>query len=155
DQVDVNISVVEKPTGTMLLGAGYGSGEGLLISGSISQNNIFGSGKHLSLQANSSKLNTNYSISFTDPYFTVDGVSLGGDIYLRKLSADANILGRYETETYGAQFRLGVPVTERDTISYGLGVENTKITTFPDSPLLYRDYVNTFGEENTNFFFLV
>ena len=47
DQVDLNVSVVEKPTGTVLLGAGFGSGEGLLLSGSISQNNIFGSGKHV------------------------------------------------------------------------------------------------------------
>ncbi|HKA46199.1 MAG TPA: outer membrane protein assembly factor BamA [Burkholderiales bacterium] len=152
DQVDVNVSVVEKPTGVLLLGAGFGSGEGLLLSGSVSQNNIFGSGKHLTAQVNSSRINTAYVLSYTDPYWTVDGVSQGFDIYLKKLSASANLLGRYETKTAGGQFRLGVPISERDTINYAVGAERTEITTFPDSPLLYVDYVNTFGAENTNVF---
>ena len=150
DQVDVNITVTEKPTGVLLLGAGFGSTEGLVLSGSVSQNNIFGSGRHLSLNVNSGRVNTNYSLSYTNPYWTVDGVSAGFDLYFRAVSADANILGNYETDTYGGQFRLGVPVSEVDTINYGLGAERTKITTFADSPLIYRDYVNTFGSENTN-----
>jgi outer membrane protein insertion porin family len=153
DQVDVNVSVVEKPTGTLLLGAGFGSGEGLLLSGSVAQNNIFGSGQHVSVQVNSSKVNTVYSLSYTNPYLTVDGVSWGFDAYLRKLSADANLLGRYETETVGGQLRLGVPISEFDTIQYGLGAERTDITTFADSPLIYIDYVNTFGASNSNVFF--
>jgi outer membrane protein insertion porin family len=152
DQVDVNVSVVEKPTGSMLLGAGFGSGEGILLSGSISQNNIFGSGRHLTAQVNTSKVNTAYVLSYTNPYWTVDGVSAGFDLYLKKLNADANLLGRYETRTGGAQLRLGVPMSEYDYIQYGLGYENTKITTFPESPLIYVDYVNTFGSENSNVF---
>ena len=153
DQVDVNVTVTEKPTGVLLLGAGFGSSEGLVLSGSIAQNNIFGSGKHLSGQVNSGRVNTAYSISYTDPYWTVDGVSQGFDLYLRKLSADANLLGKYETKTYGGQVRLGVPVSEFDTINYGLGAENTEITTFADSPLIYKDYVATFGSENSSVFF--
>ncbi|MCC7486855.1 MAG: outer membrane protein assembly factor BamA [Burkholderiales bacterium] len=152
DQVDVNVSVVEKPTGNMLLGAGFGSDEGLLLSASISQNNIFGSGKHLNLQANTSRINTAYVLSYTDPYFTVDGVSAGFDLYHRKLSADANLLGNYETKTTGAQLRLGVPVTELDVIQYGLGWEQTEVITFANSPLYYKDFVATFGSENTNVF---
>ncbi len=152
DQVDVNVAVVEKPTGVLLLGAGFGSGEGLLLSGSITQNNIFGSGQHIALQVNSSKINTAYSLSYTDPYWTVDGVSRGFDLYVRKLSPEANLLGRYETKTYGGQFRLGVPITEFDTIQYGLGVERTQIVTFADSPLIYSDYARTFGSDNSNVF---
>lgn len=153
DQVDVNVSVVEKPTGVLLLGAGFGSGEGLLLSGSVSQNNIFGSGQHVSVQVNSSRINTAYALSYTDPYWTVDGVSRGFDLYLRKLSAEANLLGRYETETLGGQVRLGVPISESDSIQYGLGAERTEITTFADSPLFYLDYVTTFGASNSNVFF--
>ncbi|HSN38976.1 MAG TPA: outer membrane protein assembly factor BamA, partial [Burkholderiales bacterium] len=73
DQVDLNVSVVEKPTGNVLLGAGFGSGEGVILSGSVSQNNIFGSGKHVTAQVNSSKINTVYALSYTDPYYTLDG----------------------------------------------------------------------------------
>jgi outer membrane protein insertion porin family len=152
DQVDVNVSVAEKPTGMLLAGAGFGSGEGLILSGSVTQNNIFGSGKHLSANINTSRINTAYVLSYTDPYWTVDGVSLGFDFYLKKLNPDSNLLGRYETSTLGSSLRLGVPVTEIDTINYQIGVDRTDITVFPDSPLLYRDYVATFGDSNTSLF---
>lgn len=152
DQVDVNVSVVEKPTGQLLFGAGFGSGEGLVLSGSIAQSNIFGSGRHVGFQVNTSKINTTYSVSYTDPYYTVDGVSRGFDLYYREVNPDNNQLGRYETKTLGGQFRLGVPITELDTIQYGIGYEDVTITTFADSPLIYRDYVNTFGSQNTNLF---
>lgn len=152
DQVDVNLSVVEKPTGLLLIGAGFGSGEGLILSGSISQNNIFGSGKHVSAQVNSSKINTTYSLSYTDPYYTVDGVSRGFDVYYREVDPSAAQLGRYQTKTVGGQMRLGVPITEIDAIHYGLGYEDTQITIFDDSPLIYKDYVSTFGASNSNVF---
>jgi outer membrane protein insertion porin family len=149
DQVDVNVSVVEKPTGLVLLGAGFGSTEGVLLSGSIAQQNIFGSGKHVSVQVNTSKLNTTYALSYTDPYFTVDGISQGFDVYLREIDAVNAGLGFYRTKTAGAAVRVGVPISEIDTINYGLGYEDTNITTFPESPLLYKDYVATFGEQNS------
>jgi outer membrane protein insertion porin family len=152
DQVDVNVAVVEKPTGLLLFGAGYGSDEGLVFSASIAQQNIFGSGRHLSLNVNTSQINTVYSLSYTNPYFTVDGVSQGFDIYYRELDPSANDLAQYQTKTYGGQLRLGVPITDRDTIQYGLGYDDTTITTFPDSPQRYIDYVTVFGEQNVNVF---
>lgn len=148
DQVDVNLSVVEKPTGNILLGAGFGSGEGVTLSGSIAQQNIFGSGKYVALQVNTSKVNTTYAFSYTNPYFTVDGVSQGFDVYSREIDGSQAGTGRYITKTLGGGIRFGVPVTERDTITYGLAYENTDITTFSDSPLFYQDYVRTFGNEN-------
>jgi outer membrane protein insertion porin family len=149
DQVDINVTVVEKPTGNVLLGAGFGSGSGVVLSGSISQANIFGSGKTVGVQVSSSKLNTIYSLSYTDPYFTKDGVSLGYDLYHRKLDAKGSSLGEYVTRTTGFGTRLGVPIGERDTIQYGLGYESTKIETFDTSPLFYQDYVRDFGNSNS------
>ena len=148
DQVDVNFSVVEKPTGNIMLGAGVGSGSGVTLTGSIAQQNIFGSGKHLSAQVNSSNYNTVYALSYTDPYFTVDGISQGFDVYQREVDGSRASLGRYITKTLGAGIRFGVPIAERDTISYGLAYEDTAITTFSDSPLFYQNYVNTFGTQN-------
>jgi outer membrane protein insertion porin family len=116
DQVDVNVTVTERPTGAVLLGAGFGSGEGLILSGSVTQQNIFGSGKHVSVGLNTSKLNTTYALSYTDPYYTVDGVSRGFDIYVRELDASRAGLGNYSTRTAGLGLRLGVPVTDIDTI---------------------------------------
>jgi outer membrane protein insertion porin family len=139
------VSVAEKPTGSVLLGAGFGSGEGVILSGSVTQQNIFGSGKHVSVGLNTSKLNTNYALSYTDPFYTVDGVSRGFDIYQRKINAANAGLGDYTTQTTGGAVRFGVPVTDIDTINYGLGYERTSISTFADSPLIYLDFVKTFG----------
>ncbi len=148
DQVDVNLSVAERPTGAVLLGAGIGSGEGVILSGSVTQQNIFGSGKHVSIGLNTSKINTTYSLSYTDPYYTVEGVSRGFDLYLREIDASNSGLGNYRTQTLGGAVRFGVPITELDTINYGLGYERTKIDTFVDSPLIYLDYVRAFGANN-------
>jgi len=152
DQVDVNVTVVEKPTGVMLFGLGFGSGDGIILSGSISQNNIFGSGRHVTLGLNTSKINTTYSLSYTDPYHTIDGVSRGFDLYYRTLNPADNNLARYDTQTIGGQLRLGVPVTDIDTIQYALGYETVDIGLFPDSPLIYKDYVATFGPSNANLY---
>lgn len=148
DQVDVNINVAEKPTGTVLLGAGFGS-EGVVLSGGVTQQNVFGSGNHLGVQVNTSKINTVYSLSFTQPYWTVDGVSRGFDIYKRNVDPTSLSLGQYRTSTVGGQFRLGVPFTDIDLITLGVGYEDTNITVFDNSPLRITSYVNTFGEDNT------
>jgi outer membrane protein insertion porin family len=148
DQVDVNFNVTEKPTGNILLGAGISSGEGIILSGAISQQNIFGSGKHVSVQANSSRINTVYGVSYTDPYFTVDGISQGFDISTREVDGTRGRFGRYITKTDAIGARFGVPVTEFDRINYGLAYEDTSITTFTDSPLFYQNYVNVFGGKN-------
>jgi outer membrane protein insertion porin family len=149
DQVDLNVSVVEKPTGNILLGAGFGS-EGVVLSGGISQQNIFGSGNHVGVQVNSSKINTVYSLSFTQPYWTIDGVSRGFDLYKRNVDPTALSLGQYRTSTLGGQFRIGVPFTDIDTVTLGLGYEDTGITVFDNSPFRITNYVNTFGEHNTS-----
>jgi outer membrane protein insertion porin family len=152
DQVDVNLAVVEKPTGNLLFGAGWGSDDGLVLSASIAQQNIFGSGRHLSLGVNTSKVNTTYSLSYTNPYYTVDGVSQGFDIYYKDIDPAANDLSQYRTKTWGGQLRFGVPVSELDVIQYGFGYDDTTITLFPDSPLRYQQYVAVFGPQNTNVF---
>jgi outer membrane protein insertion porin family len=149
DQVDVNFTIVEKPTGNLLLGAGFSSTEGLVLSGGITQSNVFGSGNHLGVQLNTSKLNTVYGLSLTEPYYTVDGISRGFDVYKRNVDPTTIDAGRFRTSTIGGQLRFGVPVTELDTINYGIGIERTKITTFADSPQRFIDFTNTFGDTNT------
>ena len=149
DQVDLNVNVTEKPTGNILFGAGFGS-EGVVLSGGITQQNVFGSGNHLGVQLNTSKLNTVYSLSFTQPYWTVDGVSRGFDIYHRKTNPAALGLGLYDTATTGAQARMGVPFTELDIVTFGLGYEDTSINALPGAPLRITNYVTTFGNSNTS-----
>ncbi len=149
DQVDLNVSVKEKPTGNLLVGAGFSSTEKLVVSGSVAQNNLFGSGKSLSLQVNSGKVNKTYSMSYTDPYHTIDGVSRGFDVYKRNVDPTSLSVGTYKTSSLGGGIRYGVPITEDDVVNFGLSYDRTRITTFADSPQRYVDFVNTFGSSNS------
>ena len=144
DQVDVNVSVAEKATGNVMLGAGFSSSEGLVLSGSVNQANVFGSGNRIGLQINTGSVNTVYSLSFTNPYYTVDGVSLGYDVYKRDVDStgqDDNV-GGYESSTLGLGMRLGLPLNEKDTIFLGAGLEQQGITTSANSPLQYKRFID-------------
>jgi outer membrane protein insertion porin family len=153
DQVDVNVSVAEKSTGNVMLGAGFSSSEGLVLSGSVSQSNVFGTGNRLSAQLNSGSVNTVYSLSFTNPYYTIDGISLGYDLYRRDVDATSlDNVGDYKTSTYGAGVRFGLPVNERDFISFGLTYEQTSITIGAENPPeQYVRFVDEFGRDNDTF----
>ncbi len=146
DQVDVTVKVKEQPTGALLLGLGFSSSEKVVLQGSVSQNNLLGSGNSLSVGANTSKVNTNISLSFTDPYYTVDGVSRGFDGYFRKSDPTSLRLGNYRTQALGGGIRFGYPVTDIDRISLGLSTELTKLETFPDSPQKALDFVSNYGD---------
>jgi outer membrane protein insertion porin family len=146
DQVDVNFTVKERPTGNLMLGAGFSSAERLVLSGSISQENLFGSGKSLSLGLNTAKSGRTLSLSFTDPYYTIDGVSLGYDVYHRTFDpSNISTVARYKTVATGAGLRLGYPIGEDDMINFGLGVDRTRITTYEDSPAQYLRFCREFG----------
>lgn len=151
DQVDVNVVVKERPTGNLTLGAGFSSSEKLVLSGGISQDNLFGSGKSLALGLNTAKSGRTLSLSFTDPYYTVDGVSLGYDVYHRTFDpSESTSIARYRSESTGAGIRLGYPIGEDDKINFGLAVDRTEITTYSDSPDLYKEFCLDFGCSNPN-----
>ena len=149
DQVDVDFKVKEKPTGAITVGAGFSSTEKLILSGSITQDNIFGSGKRVAANLSTSKINRNISLSYTDPYYTVDGVSRGFDIYDRRTDASLLGLGYYTTSTIGGGVRFGVPLTEVDNLGFGLGAEATQLGVDATSPLQYQNFVKVFGSNNT------
>lgn len=152
DQVDVNVKVEERPTGSIMFGAGYSDRQGIILNGSISQNNIFGTGNFLSLDVNTGAINKTYAASFTNPYFTVNGVGLGFDAYKRVLDTRAlSRVGTFKSDTTGAGFRLAIPIAENDIVALGLAAENTKLTLYGDSPQRYKDFVNEFGTSTNNF----
>jgi outer membrane protein insertion porin family len=146
DQVDVNVKVTERATGNLTFGVGYSNAEGVIFSGGISQSNIFGTGNALALQLSTGSVNKVYSLSYTNPYYTDDGVSRGFDIYRRDVDSSTLSVASYNTSTTGAGVRFGIPITEYDTVNYGLAVEQTGIGILPDTPLRYRQFVREFGE---------
>jgi outer membrane protein insertion porin family len=147
DQVDVNFTVEEKPTGAILLGAGYSSVDRFVVSGSVSQANVFGSGKFISVQANSGRVNQVYALSYLNPYLTVDGVSQGFDIYKRDTDASTLSVGAYVTKSLGGGVKFGYPIAENVNVSFGLNAEHVKLQTFSNSPRSYLGFVNQFGSK--------
>ena len=151
DQVDLNIEVKEKSTGSVLFGAGLSSSEGVVFGITVNQNNFLGTGNRVSAQVNTGKVNTTYSLSYTDPYFTPDGISRGFDIYRRDVDTSSLNTAFYKSSSYGAGVRFGVPLNEKDTVTAGLTFDYTKISLNPDSPQQYVGYCgNASGCDNTS-----
>ncbi|WP_197289206.1 outer membrane protein assembly factor BamA [Thiohalorhabdus denitrificans] len=125
DAVDLDLSVEERPTGQFSVGVGYSDVEGVLFTSSIKQNNLFGRGQRLSLQADIGGVNQSLNLSVTEPYFTVDGVSLGGDVYYTKRDTDRLTLFRYSQDRAGLAGRLGFPLSEYWRDSLRLAFEQT------------------------------
>ncbi|MDZ4361503.1 MAG: outer membrane protein assembly factor BamA [Variovorax sp.] len=150
DQVDMTISVVEKPTGNLSLGAGYSQAEQLSIIAGIRQENVFGSGNYLGLDINTSKFNRQLVLSTVDPYFTPDGVSRSFDAYYRTTTPYTEQGGDYRLVTPGVSVKFGVPFTEQDTVFFGIGAEQTRIEPGNGLPQAYQQYSDTFGESSTS-----
>ena len=151
DQIDVEFSIVERSTGNLLAGLGYSSADGLVFSGSISQQNVFGSGNAISLAINTSKVNRTYSLSYTEPYWTVDGVARTLEIYQRKLDPTSLSVSQYTSDTIGAAVAFGIPITETDTVNVGFRYDHTTLGLFSNSPPAYIDYVDEFGSTTNSY----
>jgi outer membrane protein insertion porin family len=127
DQVDLNVNVVEKPTGMLTLGAGFSSAEKVTLSFGIQQDNVFGSGHNLGLQVSTSKYNQYYVLNTTDPYFTDDGVSRTFELYHRSSKPYIEQGGNYRLITSGLGLRFGLPVSELDRVFVGTAAERTEL----------------------------
>jgi len=152
DQVDVTMEVLEKPTGLINLGVGYGQVQGVLLTAGISEDNVFGSGTNLTLQLSTSANvattggNSSAVLAHTDPYFTNDGVSRTTSLYYRTMVPYSNNPGSYQVQTIGAGLNFGVPITEFDRIFVGANVERNSISLYANSPAAYYEYVATYGQ---------
>lgn len=148
DQVDLSVVVREQPTGAITFGIGVSSAEKLILSGSINQQNFLGTGKSVALGMNTSKLNRTINVSFTDPYYTADGISRSFDLYTRKFNASALRLGDYTWRSTGVGMRFGVPYTEVDRVSFGLAYEHNGLVLGANPPQRFKDYVSEFGDQS-------
>jgi outer membrane protein insertion porin family len=147
DQVDVNYSVTETASGNITAGAGYSQTSGILFNASISQDNFLGSGKRVSLAFNNSKVTTLYNFYYTDPYYTINGVSRGFGLFYKKTDADQANISSYTTDTYGANVNYGIPINEFDTIRISPEFENLKLKETSESPNEVIDFINQHGND--------
>lgn len=150
DLVDLNVTVKEKPTGSMNVGAGISSSQGLVLTAGVTQGNLFGTGKQISTQINTSASNQIYSVSYTNPYYTDDGVSRSFDLYQKNLDTTTTSISPYKLYTAGAGVRFGLPIAEDETMYYGMSVEQSIYELTSGSALQYLNYVDTYGNTTNN-----
>jgi outer membrane protein insertion porin family len=150
DQVDLTMTVTEKPTGNLSLGAGFSSADKLALSASVRQDNVFGTGNYLGIDINTSKSARTLVVSAVDPYFTIDGISRAFDVFY-KTQKPINSQGEeYELVTPGASIRFGVPFSEYDTVFFGIGLEQTEIKGTTGLPNNYFIQIAQFGNKSTS-----
>jgi len=147
DQVDIDLSVTERPSGTLMAGLGYSQSQGLLLNASISQDNFLGSGKRISATINNSKVNTVYSFAYTNPYYTLNGISRGLRVFDKETDAGQANVAAYTSDVYGASVDYGFPISEYNTASLSLGYEHTKLKTTLNTPQSYIDFINANSNE--------
>ena len=147
DQVDVNYTVEEAPGGRLGGGLGFSPGQGAIFNASVVQDNFLGSGKRISFNFNNSRVNTRYAIGYLNPYFTVDGISQGFNLFYRDTNAARANLAAYETRDVGGEINIGFPVSENNSIFGALRYRKTQIDLLSRSGAQVRNFVNRNGRE--------
>jgi len=146
DQLDVNYSVTETSSGSVTAGAGFSQSSGVLFNASIQQENFLGSGKRVAFTFDNSEINTVYRFAYTNPFWTVDGVSRGFSLGYRKTDADEANLSDYSTDTRNADINFGIPVNEYDTIRFSVGYQGLDLKANSSSPDQVTDFIDQHGD---------
>lgn len=148
DEVDVNFSVTEVPSGSLLAGVGFSQSQGFLINFSINQDNFLGSGKRVSAAINTSRVNTIYSLGYTNPYYTIDGVSRGFNLSFRDTDTQGQLnLARFLSDVATANVTYGFPLSENARWNFAAGVEDISIESTTQTPSSYIDFLNENGTD--------
>jgi len=151
DLVDLEFSVTERFAGSFSANLGLSQTSGLVFGLALNQENAFGSGKKLSLQLTRNDASNVFSISYTDPYHTLDGVSRGFNAFFRETDAAENNISDYIADRWGLGVNYGIPLTEFDFLRFNLSHENTTIRTTAATPTEITDFLADNGDEYGEF----
>ncbi|MDQ3775816.1 MAG: outer membrane protein assembly factor BamA [Pseudomonadota bacterium] len=152
DQVDTNFTVIERPSGNLLFGLGFSQNQGLIFNTSIVQDNFLGSGNRVNFAFNNSDVNRVFALGYTNPYFTIDGISQGFDLSYRdtNTSRGTSNITRFDSTVLTAGVHFGIPVSEFNFLNLGMAYQKTKIDTeCPDDRTAVEicDFVADNGED--------
>ena len=150
DQVDLNVQVEEQQSGTSTLAVGFSQSGGVTFQAGLSQTNFLGTGNSVAIDLSRSETQDYYNLSVTDPYFTIDGVRRGYNMYYRKtkLNDDYNV-NNYVTDSYGGGINFGYPIDENQSISAGLNIDQTDVTTGAYVSTYVADYLERHDGKQT------
>lgn len=147
DQIDVVYTVEEQPSGSIGASIGYAQGYGTVLGANLSENNFLGSGRQLSVGINRSTYQESVNLSFKEPYFTVDGVSVGYSIFARETDYDQINVSSFSTNAKGANVNWGYPISEVERIGFGVGFENLDIRYGNYASQEIRDFIDVNGNK--------
>ncbi|WP_288687999.1 outer membrane protein assembly factor BamA [uncultured Acinetobacter sp.] len=151
DQIDLNVNVEEQHSGTSTLAVGFSQSGGITFQAGLSQTNFLGTGNSVSIDLSRSETQDYYNLSVTDPYFTIDGVRRGYNMYYRKTKLDDDYnVNNYVTDSFGGGINFGYPIDENQSISMGLNIDQTDVTTGPYVSTYVRDYLLANGGKATH-----
>ncbi|RMG58687.1 MAG: outer membrane protein assembly factor BamA [Gammaproteobacteria bacterium] len=149
DQVDLDVGVTERMSGSFTVGAGYSQSQGLSFNLGLTQDNFMGSGKRVATSVTASKSTQVFNLSYTNPYYTIDGVSRGFNFFHQNTDTTDLAITTYLINRTGLTVTYGIPLTEYDYFSTTIGPESTKVVTGTDTAQEIVDFVNREGERNT------
>ena len=146
DEVDVTFTVKETTSGSFMFGVGYSQLSGINTSIQLSENNFLGTGNRVAVAAQRSRYQKRYDFSFTNPYFTDEGMSLGYNVWWREFDYSSFGTANYQSNSGAAQVFVGLPITENDTVSAMVGIDSNEILAFPGStPDRIVNYIDAVG----------
>ncbi|MGB0473189.1 MAG: outer membrane protein assembly factor BamA [Porticoccaceae bacterium] len=145
DQIDVVYTVEEQPSGSVGASIGYAQGYGMVLGANLSENNFLGTGKKVTVAVNRSTYQDSLNLSFSEPYFTVDGVNVGYSVFARETDYDKINVSSFSTNSKGANVSWGYPVSEVERIGFGFGFENLEIRSGNYSSREIRDFLEANG----------
>ena len=151
DQVDVNFGVEEQPSGSISATLGYAQSSGLIVGAGYQESNVLGTGNSLSLNISWSQFQRAVAMNYFNPYFTLDGISRGYNLFFRTTDFEQQNLATYSTDAYGAGVNFGFPIGETQRIGFGLTAENTKLKAGFYAAQEITEFVKDNGDEYRNF----
>ncbi|WP_417529538.1 outer membrane protein assembly factor BamA [Marinobacter lipolyticus] len=152
DMVDVNYSVVEQPTGSLSASVGFSQASGVILGANVSENNFFGSGKRVSFGVNVSDSIKSANFSYSDPYYTVDGVSRGFSVFARETDFEEQDISSYLLDEYGGRLSFGYPTDSITRLNFGVGYTLSKVKGGVFTSQEVRDFIEEEGNNFNNYF---
>ncbi|WP_419811694.1 outer membrane protein assembly factor BamA [Bacterioplanoides sp.] len=148
DLIDVNYNVEEQLSGSLNFNIGYAGSSGAILGTSISQNNFLGTGNRMSLSLQKNRTVQSANFSYTNPYYTIDGVSRGFNIFHRETDfSELGTLSDFQTNVKGGSMTFGYPISHRQRVSLSVGYDNTKMFLGTTVPAEIEDFVAREGDD--------
>ncbi|SEG60610.1 outer membrane protein assembly factor BamA [Marinobacterium lutimaris] len=147
DQVDLEYAVEEQQSGQFSASVGFSDSDGIIFQLGVQQDNFLGTGRKFGVNLSNSDTLTEYSFNYTNPYYTMNGVSRGFEAYYRERDYDEDDVSSYTTNEFGGGMNFGYPIDDYQRLSFGLGLDVTEINTYEDTADIIKDFIDEEGED--------